>query len=377
MSGLIERLNAKGPKRILSLDGGGIRGILTLGFLEEMERILRLKSNNPNLKLCDYFDLIGGTSTGSIIAASLAIGNSASEVKKKYFELSRSVFGKRKNLIHYLLRGEKYDPKPLDKALQEQAGTILLGDQEKIKTGLCVMTKRADTFSTWPVYNHPAGKYFEENKQIPLWKLLRASAAAPTYFIPVAMEISKGEHGVFIDGGISLVNNPSLYLFLISTLNGFPFKWKVGKEDIQLVSVGTGVKTNRFKPSDFENESVISWAGKLPEYFFHDANSFNQLLLQIISDSPTAIEINSEFGDLKEDNLFGQYALTYLRYNVNLDKDPLEKIGIHLNAKQLETIGEMDLVENMDLLALIGSTAAKVYMKEEHFDEVFINSLKV
>ena len=47
MSNLLERLNAKGPKRILSLDGGGIRGILTLGFLEEMERILRVKSKNP------------------------------------------------------------------------------------------------------------------------------------------------------------------------------------------------------------------------------------------------------------------------------------------------------------------------------------------
>ena len=51
------------PKRILSLDGGGIRGALTLGFLEKVEEIIREKENNPNLRLCDYFDLIGGTST--------------------------------------------------------------------------------------------------------------------------------------------------------------------------------------------------------------------------------------------------------------------------------------------------------------------------
>ncbi|MFZ1256999.1 MAG: patatin-like phospholipase family protein [Saprospiraceae bacterium] len=372
MSKLRERFKAIGPKRILSLDGGGIRGILTLGFLEEMEYILREKTKNPKLKLCDYFDLIGGTSTGSIIAASLAIGLSASDVKKSYFELSRSVFGKKKNLIHYLLKGEKYDPRPLDKALQDQAGNILIGDDDRIKTGLCVMTKRADTFSTWPVFNHPDGKYFHKNKDIPLWKLLRASAAAPTYFMPVELEISEGEKGVFIDGGISLVNNPSFYLLLIATLSGFPFKWKTGKDDIQLVSVGTGFKPNRFKTSDFENKGVLSWAGKLPEYFFHDANTLNQLLLQVLSDSPTAVEIDSEFGDLKSDNLFGQYALTYLRYNVTLDKETLGLLGFDLSEKQLGTIGEMDLVENMELLAKIGAAAAKVYMKEEHFSDVFL-----
>lgn len=372
MTDLLARLTSTGPKRILSLDGGGIRGILTLGFLEEMEGILRKKSNRPDLKLCDYFDLIGGTSTGSIIAASLAIGNTASEVKQKYFDLSKQVFGKRKNMIHYLWRGEKYDPKPLEKALREHAGDILLGDTERLKTGLCVMTKRADTFSTWPVFNHPKGKFYEHNKNIPVWKLLRASAAAPTYFMPVEIEISPGERGVFIDGGISLVNNPSVYLFLISTLKGFPFHWKLGQDNLQLVSVGTGIKTNRFKPSDFNKESVLSWASKLPEYFFHDANSSNQMLLQLISDSPTAVEINSEFGDLKSDNLLGHYALTYLRYNVNLDRAPLEQLGFKLTEKQLESVGEMDIVENMDLLANIGTAAAKSYMKESHFDEVFI-----
>ena len=71
---LLERLTAEGPKRILALDGGGIRGVLTLGFLERIEQILRDRHNNPNLRLSDYFDLIGGTSTGSIIASALAIG---------------------------------------------------------------------------------------------------------------------------------------------------------------------------------------------------------------------------------------------------------------------------------------------------------------
>ena len=70
-----------GPKRILALDGGGIRGVLTLEYLEVIEALLRQLRNDPNLLLSDYFDLIGGTSTGSIIAAGLACGMSVKDIK--------------------------------------------------------------------------------------------------------------------------------------------------------------------------------------------------------------------------------------------------------------------------------------------------------
>lgn len=200
-SPLLEKLHRPGPKRILALDGGGIRGVLTLGFLEKMEEILRKQHNNPDLLLCDYFDLIGGTSTGSIIAAGLAMGMSAAELKKAYFELGNIIFGKKKNMLNYLSKSEKYDAKPLTDALRSFYGDVVLGDQEKIKTGLCVVTKRADTFSTWPIINHPDGKYYEENKDFPLWQVVRASTAAPTYFLPLVLEVGPDEKGVFIDGG--------------------------------------------------------------------------------------------------------------------------------------------------------------------------------
>jgi hypothetical protein len=71
-----------GPKRILALDGGGIRGILTLEYLEVIESEFRRRFNSPDFLLCDYFDLIGGTSTGSIIAAGLACGMTVEQLKK-------------------------------------------------------------------------------------------------------------------------------------------------------------------------------------------------------------------------------------------------------------------------------------------------------
>jgi len=79
---LLARTKADRVKRILALDGGGIRGILTLEYLGVMEKILRQRSGNDDLLLCDYFDLIGGTSTGSIIAAGLACGMTVADLQQ-------------------------------------------------------------------------------------------------------------------------------------------------------------------------------------------------------------------------------------------------------------------------------------------------------
>jgi len=72
-----------GKKRILALDGGGVRGALSIAFLERLEKILTEIEGRP-VRLCDWFDLIGGTSTGAIIAAGLASGYSANQMHNFY-----------------------------------------------------------------------------------------------------------------------------------------------------------------------------------------------------------------------------------------------------------------------------------------------------
>jgi len=355
------------PKRILSLDGGGIRGALTLGFLEKVEEIVRKKENNPNLRLCDYFDLIGGTSTGAIIAAGLSIGMTASEINDLYLNIGDKIFGKKRSWLLNPFKRYKaeFDFKPLEEELKKVFGDITIGSN-KIKTGLCIVTKRADTLSTWPIINHPNGKYFNHNKGMLLRQVVRASAAAPSYFIPQKIDVGFGEVGAFIDGGVSLANNPALQLFLVGTLSEFPYRWKAGEDNISLLSIGTGTYTKKYDADKIAKKGLLGWAKMVPELFMEDANYLNQTMLQYLSNSPTPRMIDSEILDLKNDLVTEKPALHYVRYNVMLDNNELSKLGFNLNEKELESLREMSESKNKEILYQIGSKAALRDVNDTH-----------
>src|ERR1700733_9092386 len=171
MKTLQQHLAPGGTKKILSLDGGGIRGALTLGYLKHIEDILKKSSTNPDsFRLCDYFDLIGGTSTGSIIASALAIGMTVDEIKDKYLYLGKKIF--RRKWGHINLLFSRYSNRSLTRELKNVFGEIKLGDPE-IRTGLCIVAKRIDTNSTWFFHNNPKGIYYGSNKNIALWEMVK------------------------------------------------------------------------------------------------------------------------------------------------------------------------------------------------------------
>lgn len=367
---LRDRLTRPGPKRILALDGGGIRGALSLGFLTEIERLLRQRHGNDHLLLCDYFDLIGGTSTGAVIAAGLAIGMSAAEIEAVYLDFGGEVFSQARSLS--LVRG-KFDAGPLRAKLLQYFKEIRLGGDE-IRTGLCVVTKRLDTNSIWPLINHPDGSYYQHNSMLLLRQCVRASTAAPTYFQPEELTFyteTGSETATFIDGGVSLYNNPALLLFMIATLNGFPFHWSKGEDDLLLVSIGTGYWDTPSMPGGPFTNAAWEWGRVVPGLLTGDAQWSNQLMLQWLSNSPTALMIDREVGDLHGDLLGTEPMLSYLRYNVELDAAPLKALGCADLIDKLERLKDMSDAGNRSDLNRIGRAAAAVEIKPEHFPLAF------
>src|SRR5262249_49081043 len=136
--------------------GGGVRGAISIGFLERLETLIEEIEGRPTL-LCDWFDLIGGTSTGAIIAAALALGYRAAEVRKFYQALGPRVF--RRSFWRVVGLMSKFDRRNLISELGNILGDRTLGSDD-VRTGLAVVAKRLDTGSCWIIANNPRSKYW-------------------------------------------------------------------------------------------------------------------------------------------------------------------------------------------------------------------------
>lgn len=91
---MIERIERPGQKKLLAIDGGGIRGVLALGMLKKIEGTLKMQSGRDAFRLADYFDYIGGTSTGAIIATGLSIGMSIDQILQFYTDSGAQMFAR-------------------------------------------------------------------------------------------------------------------------------------------------------------------------------------------------------------------------------------------------------------------------------------------
>lgn len=371
--------NDGAPKRILALDGGGLRGILTLGILEHVEELLRERhGGNPDFRLCDYFDLIAGTSTGAIIAAALAQGDSVSKVVKTYNQLGKKVF--EKSLLRKGLFRAKYDQAKLSAELRDFYGadTTLGGDQ--LKTGLLVVTKRLDTGSPWPLGNNPQGRYFSASREgviangdYPLWQVVRASTAAPTFFDPENIIIAQKEgsqtvEGDFVDGGVSPYNNPSFQALMYATIDGYRVGWPMGAERLMLISVGTGAAD-----PDVQRASLAAVQGiKALQSLMNDCASLQEILLQWMSANPEARPIDRELGNLSADNLGAAPLVGYKRYNVELSPAAVQSLQPELtDPHEIAALSSMDSPDNMPALYGLGQAVGARDVKAEDFPANF------
>ena len=131
------RADSKGPHKILTIDGGGIRGAMSVEVLAKIEALVAKK---PGDTLSDYFDYIAGTSTGAILAAGLAMGWTVDKLRRFYEEHGDAMFDKASLIRRHRY---KYDDEALSELMQNEIGADVTLDSEKVKTLLMmVMTFR-------------------------------------------------------------------------------------------------------------------------------------------------------------------------------------------------------------------------------------------
>ena len=329
------RQRTRGPKKLLAIDGGGIRGVLSLEILAALETRLRTHYGNGGYVLSDFFDYIAGTSTGAIIAAALARGKSVTEIREKYETLGRAIFKKR----FLLMRGRAiYRDKPLTAELEDFFGRhTTLGDPE-MRSLLLVVLHNTVTDSPWPLSNCTKATYNrvernlkdppDRNLDLSLTTLVRGSTAAPLFFPPQLVRVG-GHDYIFQDGGITPFNNPALILFLMATLPEYHLEWPVGEQNLLLVSVGSG-SAAAVHPGLLARSVGLRFQVKnLPSVFMNGASTTQDLVCRSLGRTrygdPIDVELDSRV-DIS--GVGGQSLFSYLRYNANLSAKALTNAGI-------------------------------------------------
>ncbi len=368
-----------GPRRILAIDGGGMRGALAVGILSRLERILRDKLGRPDMVLADYFDLIGGTSTGAIIAAGLALGQDCEHLRDLYHRLGPIVF--RRGVPRLPLIQSRFDPAKLQQMIVGELGDATLGNAAW-KTGFAAIAKRVDTGSSWLLTNCPRAKYWNgdaaypdvtPNRDYSLAKIVQASAAAPFYFDMVSLEVIKGQPGVFFDGAMTPHGNPVLQLAMTAVIPAYGLGWSAGAQNLMIVSVGTGAP-RPVKPAWVRRPVILAvWkAIHALTSLSYDTSQLGISVLEWLGTSPRRWPINSEIGEL-EGALPGCDPLwTFVRYDAPLERAWLEKhLGQTYSAPDLAKLARIDDDRTVPELFSIGQRAGDALIRTEHFADIF------
>jgi hypothetical protein len=308
-------------KTILSIDGGGIRGIIPLACLVQLER----REGRPANEL---FDMVAGTSTGSVIAAGLALGMSARGLLALYKDLSRQAFQKLpwwKVLAN--LGNHRYSNAFIEQTLTEIGGERTLNELpiDVLITAKNTLSSRTDFF----VRDGPgnAGLW----GTLSLKDAVLASIAAPTYF-PAHTAQVRGKTYSWVDGGVGVAGNPS-YHTAVEALHYSGGRYPAG--GTRMLSFGTGRHPHSI---DAARANLLQWARWSLDEILEDAGDWQTYVTRREYDLPGKIDLR--------------------RYQLDLAPDVMETLGVQLpEGVRVEKIG-LDAVWAVDLLDTIGRSFA-------------------
>ena len=333
--------------RLLSIDGGGARGVVALEVLARLEEQLRERTGDEELVLGDWFDYVAGTSTGGIIAAGLAVGLPVARLQALYNENADEIFTRARWRDQLKFR---YDDAGLEEILRRELGDRTLGSPD-LRCLLLLGLRNSSTGSPWPVSSNPAARYNQgpnSNLQLPLWQLVRASTAAPTFF--PAEEINVGKKTfLFSDGAVTTLNNPALQLALMATLPSYQLGWPTGLSELLLVSVGTGT-TEQIDPAlQIGDLNLLHHAKAVPEALIHSAVVQQDYLCRVLGECRYGPELDHELGTLVGGaGLLPEPLFTYVRYDAETTPASLIDLGVgHLDPAHLDQIDGIEYLAEM------------------------------
>ncbi|MET0395805.1 MAG: patatin-like phospholipase family protein [Longimicrobiaceae bacterium] len=364
---IADKLDRRGKKKLLALDGGGIRGMITVEVLGRIESLLRERTGRPELVLGDWFDYVAGTSTGAIIATCVSLGMSVDEIRGFYLDSGKQMFDRAHLLdrLHY-----KFNDEPLALMLKQVIGEATTLGSDRLRTLLMLVLRNATTDSPWPLSNNPGALYNRQdlhncNLELPLWRLVRASTAAPTYFPPEQIPVGKDTF-VFVDGGVTMYNNPAFQLFLMATVEPYRLEWETGEDRMLVVSVGTGTAANANRGLRPGEMNLLYNAGSIPSALMFAALNEQDFLCRVFGKCLAGPPLDGEVEDMigkrgpADPKLF-----TYLRYNAELTREGLDALG--LSRIQPRDVQQLDSVDHVDELAEVGRRVAERQVESRHF----------
>ncbi|KAF8394986.1 hypothetical protein HHK36_018925 [Tetracentron sinense] len=267
--------NQRGKICILSIDGGGMRGILSGKALAYLEQALKTKSGNPDARIADYFDVAAGTGVGGIFTAMLfaTIGDShpiyrAEDTWKFMVEQGQRFFkppsssGSGRRLFRRLLRGGTGGStgsatagleRAMKEAFTEKGRNLTLKDTLKP-----VLIPCYDLSSSAPFLFSRADALETDSYDFRLWEVCRATSAEPVLFEPVAMRSVDGQtRCVAVDGGL-VMSNPAAAAITHVLHNKQEFPFVRGVEDLLVLSLGSG----QLLETSYDYEQIKRWKAK-------------------------------------------------------------------------------------------------------------------
>lgn len=261
--------------RILSLDGGGIRGIIPATVMQYVEEYLQKRA--PGTTIADHFDLIAGTSTGGILAGIYLAPNETDKSKAKfsaadalnfYVKEGYSIFNASKmpnwKRLWGLRNATAYMPTNLENLLKKNFGELLISDM--IKPCLITTYNMKEKSSFFFTRDEDMSK-----RKFLMRDVLRSTSAAPTYFPPAKIK-NKAVHGessnmINIDGGV-FANNPTMCAYAEARNTNFTERnnKEPNASDMYILSIGTGGGGFQLRGKEQSNRwNLLKWAKAIPE----------------------------------------------------------------------------------------------------------------